>query len=177
MKFLSSLPLLVLEASAAVADPTALTKINAHILQEGGCLSDSQSRQIVGTFNYLLANPKASNFNSTVNALLADDYSEWSDSINFIVHIPLGQPTFTSKAEFISGSGSQPPLILKTLDIFHDCNRISWRWVSVQGAGNDADEVKGINNFYINKQNKIETTYVEFNSAAWLYNLGQPECQ
>jgi hypothetical protein len=89
MKFLSSLPLLVLEASAAVADPTALTKINAHILQEGGCLSDSQSRQIVGTFNYLLANPKASNFNSTVNALLADDYSEWSDSINFIVHIPV----------------------------------------------------------------------------------------
>lgn len=89
MKFLSSLPLLVLGPSRVVADPTALTKINAHVLQKQGCLSDSQSRQIVDTFNYLLANPKASDFNSTVNALLADDYSEWSDSINFIIHIPV----------------------------------------------------------------------------------------
>jgi len=44
-------------------------------------------------------------------------------------------------------------------------------------AGHDADEVKGINNFYINKQGQIETNYCELNSAAWLYNLGQPECQ
>jgi hypothetical protein len=89
MEFLSSLLLLVLGASAVVADPTALTKINAHDLQERGCLSDSQSRQIVDTFNYLLANPNASDFNATVDALLADDYSEWSDSINFIIHIPV----------------------------------------------------------------------------------------
>jgi hypothetical protein len=89
MEFLSSLLLLVLGASAVVADPTALTKINAHDLQKQGCLSDSQSRTIVDTFNYLLANPKASDFNSTVNALLADDYSEWSDSINFIIHLPV----------------------------------------------------------------------------------------
>jgi hypothetical protein len=117
MKFLSSLPLLVLGASAVVADPTALTKINAHVLQKQGCLSDSQSRQIVDTFNYLLANPKASDFNSTVNALLADDYSEWSDSINFIIRIPVSstirssltppQKTTQKKTLFFRFGGAQ----------------------------------------------------------------------
>lgn len=108
MKFLSSPPLLVLGASVVVADLTALSKTNSHVLQKQGCLSDSQSRQIVDTFNYLLANPKASDFNSTVNALLANDYSEWSDSINFIIDIPVRSPICCSLAPtplFLFGRG------------------------------------------------------------------------
>lgn len=101
MKFLSSLPLLVLGASAVVADPTALTKTNSHVLQKQGCLSDFQSGQIVDTFNYLLAHPKASDFNSTVNSLLADNYTEWSDSINFIIDIPVSSTTRCSLASLL----------------------------------------------------------------------------
>ena len=99
MKFLSSLPLLAL---AVVAVPTALTTPSTHVLPKRGiignllcnllgqcCLSNSQTQKIIDTFNYLLANPKAGDFNSTVNALLADDYFEWSDSIDFIIHIPV----------------------------------------------------------------------------------------
>lgn len=66
--------------------------------------------------------------------------------------------------------------MLKTLDIFNGCSAISWRWVSVSGAGDDSEEVKGIDNFYINFKGQIESTYAEFNSGAWLHNLGDPEC-
>ena len=106
MKFLSSLSLLVFGVSAVVAAPapaaesTPSTKAlynnkrglvgNLLCTALGQCcLSDSQAQKIVDTFNYLLANPKASNFNSTVDALLADNYTEYSDSIDFIIHVPV----------------------------------------------------------------------------------------
>lgn len=85
--------------------------------------------------------------------------------------------TFANRAEFVAGSSSQPPLILETLDVFSSCNAISWRWVSVSGAGNDQMKVKGIDNFYINSQGQIKSVYAEFNSGAWLADLGYPECK
>ena|SRR6266498_2672095 len=115
MKFLSSLSLLAFGASAVAAAPSALTTANTNVLQKRGiignllcnllgqcCLSDSQTQKIIDTFNYLLANPQASDFKSTVNALLADDYSEWSDSINFIIHIPV---SFTIRSSLTKGRG------------------------------------------------------------------------
>ena len=165
------------------------------------CLEDWQVTNIVNAFNYLLANPQAANFNATANALLAKDYTDFSDSIDELAGIPvrrplvtvwktapickstnvcvksqLGSVTFASKAAFIAGSGAQPPLILQTLDAFASCDKISWRWVSVSGTGNNAKEVKGIDNFYINKFGRIKTTYAEFNSGAWLYDLGKTQC-
>ena len=84
--------------------------------------------------------------------------------------------TFSSKAAFISGSSAQPPLVLQTLDTFWSCSAISWRWISVSGTGNDQEKVKGIDNFYINPQGQIKSVYAEFNSGAWLADLGYPEC-
>ncbi|KAK5171751.1 uncharacterized protein LTR77_003387 [Saxophila tyrrhenica] len=141
-----------------------------------GCILPFQATAIVNGFNYLLANPKASNFETTANALLSNDFTDTSDSINQLAGIPEGSVTFASKADLIAGSTAQPPLILETLDIFWSCNAISWRWVSTSGAGNDVTPVKGIDNFYINPQGQIKSTYAEFNSGAWLANLGYPEC-
>jgi hypothetical protein len=84
--------------------------------------------------------------------------------------------TFATRSAFISGSGSQPPLYLSTLDIFNSCNKIGWRWISINGTGNNAEKVKGIDVFNINEQGQIESTYAEFNSGAWLRDLGYPEC-
>ena len=84
--------------------------------------------------------------------------------------------TFSSKAAFISSSSQQPPLILKSLDFFWSCKAISWRWISQSGTGDDDIPVKGIDNFYINSQGQIESVYAEFNSGAWLADLGNPQC-
>lgn len=87
-----------------------------------------------------------------------------------------GSVTFSNKQDFITASSAQPPLILQTLDIFSSCNAISWRWISTQGAGDDQTPVKGIDNFYINSRGQIEAVYAEFNSGAWLADLGDPQC-
>jgi len=88
-----------------------------------------------------------------------------------------GSVTFPSRAAFIAGSGAQPPLYLQTLDIFNSCNKIGWRWISISGTGNDDEKVKGIDVFEINNKGKIKSTYAEFNSGAWLADLGYPECK
>ena len=84
--------------------------------------------------------------------------------------------TFASKADFINGSSQQPPLVLQSLDYFWSCNAISWRWISQSGTGDDSIPVKGIDNFYINSRGQIQSVYAEFNSGAWLADLGNPEC-
>lgn len=139
-----------------------------------GCLMPWQAQAIVTAFNYLLANPQAPNFNATANALLSNDFTDTSDSIDQLAGIPQGSVTFASKAAFIAGSGSQPPLYLSTLDQFNSCNKISWRWISDSGTGDNKERVKGIDNFYISQNGQIESTYAEFNSGAWLADLGAP---
>lgn len=54
-----------------------------------GCLLPFQATKIVNAFNYLLANPKAANFQSTANALFSDDFVDTSDSINQLAGIPV----------------------------------------------------------------------------------------
>lgn len=124
----------------------------------------------------MLANPTATNFVATADALFADDFTDTSDSINQLAGIPEGSVTFSSKADFIAGSGSQPPLYLSTLQIFNDCAVVGWRWISTSGTGDDSEAVKGIDVFEINAAGQIEAVYAEFNSGAWLADLDYPEC-
>jgi len=141
-----------------------------------GCLRSSQATKIVNAFLYLLASPTAANFNSTATSLFTKDFTDTSDSIDQLAGLPEGSVTFSSRAAFIAGSGSQPPLYLQTLDVFNSCNKIGWRWISINGTGNDKEKVKGIDVFEISRKGKIRATFAEFNSGAWLLDLGNPEC-
>jgi hypothetical protein len=59
------------------------------------CMKPSQATNIVNAFLYLLANPKAENFNATVKALFTEDFTDTSDSINQLAGIPVGSCPFT----------------------------------------------------------------------------------
>lgn len=54
-----------------------------------GCMQPWQAQAIVNAFNYLLANPQAANFNATANALLSNDFTDTSDSIDQLAGIPV----------------------------------------------------------------------------------------
>jgi hypothetical protein len=58
------------------------------------CLKPWQATNIVNAFLYLLANPKAANFNATAKALLSKDFTDTSDSINQLAGIPVGSCPF-----------------------------------------------------------------------------------
>lgn len=137
------------------------------------CLSEADAQTIVDGFRNMLENTGA-DFNLTLaNSLLADDFSDYSDSINYLTRSPLGSVSFDSKAAFIQGQGTQPPFpSVDTLDMFHTCDRIAWRW-----QGNYAPlPIRGINIFNVNAKFQIQTVLVEMNSGAFLKNVGKPEC-
>lgn len=159
--------------ASSTSSPSAFTATPI----SGGCLSDAQATAIVAGFNYLLLQPSASNFASTADAILSDNFTDTSDSINQLTGAAEGSITFDNKAAFIASSGTQPALNLATIDMFHTCDKIVWRWASTGGTGDDSESVKGIDVFEVNNLGQINSIYAEFNSGAWLKDLGYPECK
>ena len=175
--FLQALSLLSVASAAAVPAPAANA---AHRARGNSCLCLEVATEIVNDFLSLIS---AYN-NDTANALLADSFVDTSDSINYLAGIPLGGPTFPSKAIFELGQGSQPPVPISLLNIDAvTCDGvIAFRWVGYPATAQL--EVKGINILYtVNGGDKnsvgpggwqISQVFSEFNSAAWITDLGLP---
>jgi len=149
------------------------------------CLCDSDADQIGQDFADLIQN-----FNATfANLVLADDYTDQSDSVETLIdatggNIPLGSTTFATKADFIAASASQPPVPFKILQTWHTCDTVIIRWVANPPAvpGVTEQQVQGFDALIVEPSSngfqpyQIKTTYGEFNSGAWLVDLGKPEC-
>lgn len=87
-------------------------------------------------------------------------------------------PAYPSKQAFILGQAQTPPIPqLQTLGYFYSCDQIAWRW-NGSGIGSNKYEVKGIITFDVDvASSKIGQVYSEFNTGAWLSDIGNPECQ
>jgi len=144
------------------------------------CLCDSDADVIGNDFAQLI-----SNYSSTfATEVLANDYSDYSDSVNTLIDsgttspLALGTATFATKAAFLAGQGSQPDVPFTILNTWHTCDTVIIRWVANPGAqqvqGFDALVVEPSSNGF--QPYQIKTTYGEFNSGAWLADLGRPEC-
>lgn len=113
------------------------------------CLTPTTAQSLVGGFASLLTAYSA----ATAEALLADDFTDTSSSINSLLGQDTNAVTFPSKAAFMAGQGSQPPIPFNVINIdVFNCDTISFRWnttVTPIGA-----TVKGINNLVAsNKDN------------------------
>ena len=98
----------------------------------------------------------------------------------------LGTLTFSSKEDFLAGQGAQPAVPFQVLNTWHTCDTVIVRWLSAQKP----DQVQGISiltaqvakpgeggGFGVGATKyQIIRVLAEFNSGAWLVNLGKPEC-
>jgi len=95
--------------------------------------------------------------------------------------------TFASKADFLAGQGAQPPVPFEILNLWNTCDTVIIRWLSaqsplpVQGISiatvQPAPEGQG-GGFGVGSQKwQINKIVAEFNSGAWLGDLGYPECK
>ena len=98
----------------------------------------------------------------------------------------LGSLTFSSKAAFLAGQGAQPNVPFAILNLWNTCDAVIIRWISrqlplpVQGisiaevqpaiAGQGGGVGSGAQKW------QIKAVLAEFNSGAWLGDLGYPEC-
>ena len=141
------------------------------------CLTTADADYLVNSFALLIN----STFSTTLAAdILAVNFVDYSDSIDFLAGIPLGEAIFTSLASFEAGQGGQAPVPFQVLSIDAvTCSNIAFRWLAYPGTGKY--EVKGINIAYTaqtgstgNGANgwQIQTNFVEFNVAAWDLDIG-----
>ncbi|CAD0084075.1 unnamed protein product [Aureobasidium vineae] len=98
----------------------------------------------------------------------------------------LGKLTFSSKAEFLAAQGAQPNVPFEILNLWNTCNTVIIRWLSAQtpypvqgiSVATVQPAIKGQGGgFGVGPQKwQINNIVAEFNSEAWLGNLGYPEC-
>ncbi|CAD0014776.1 unnamed protein product [Aureobasidium pullulans] len=153
------------------------------------CISASDASLIATSFGLTISNYTE----ALAVQLFTSNFTDQSDSVNTLIHEPglqasdLGSLTFSSKAEFLAGQGAQPPVPFVILNLWNTCNTVIIRWLSdqsplpVQGISiatvEPAQAGEG-GGFGTGAQKwQISAIVAEFNSGAWLGNLGYPECK
>ncbi|KAK0269899.1 hypothetical protein LTR35_014576 [Friedmanniomyces endolithicus] len=142
------------------------------------CLSQSDVNTLSTHFGDLVSaySQKLANQTLTVNFV---DYSEsiitLMDSAGTTPKALLGM-AFTSRANFEAESSAQPSVPFQVQNTWHNCDTITIRWLSAQSP----QPVVGISVLQTvyrpgrgNATNfKINEVWAEFDSAAWLIDLG-----
>jgi hypothetical protein len=174
MQFKSIL-LALAAASAVVATPAPNPDIPGPWgFKPWDCLTDRQANAIVNTF--IQAEQTDGNatttFNSLMESIANSGDQEISDSINFFKGTAYGSVSEPDLAAIEAGHARSGNGVysITTLNIWHTCNVITWRWRFILYPG--AQPVQGINIFVLGSDGKIDQTYIEFNNAVWAQNLG-----
>lgn len=152
------------------------------------CMDNAAAQRVAENFRTLITNYS----NESAAAFLSPDFVDYSDGVNFLINkgCPqgpeiLGQPTFTSLEDFQAGQGSQANIPFTILNVWHNCDSVTMRWMTPEPATNvqPPQPVTGIVVMEVCQNGGqepwiISTVYSEFNSGAWLYSLGefQPQC-
>jgi hypothetical protein len=138
------------------------------------CLTDTQATAIVNTFlnSEQTSGNQTTTYNSLIESVANSDDQEISDSINFFKGQSYGSVTEANLAAIEAGHAHSGNGVyqITTLNIWHTCNVITWRWRFVLYPG--ATPVQGFNVFVLGSNGKIDETYIEFNSAVWAQDLG-----
>ncbi|KAF2859724.1 hypothetical protein K470DRAFT_258575 [Piedraia hortae CBS 480.64] len=147
------------------------------------CMSYREASRVANNFQTLIANYS----DALADRVLTVDFNDWSDSVTTLIDSgcsspqPLGSVTFDSRDSFKKGQGSQPAIPFQILNLWYACDGpVVIRWRSTQEpeiiTGNIVLETKRSGDY--GEPWLIKTVYSEFNSGAWLVNLGvfKPTC-
>lgn len=163
---------------------TVVTSTTTSAVASSCIVDDAKATEVVNNFIDLLEYtsyagnaaagiPAGRGYHYNTSAVTLDpNFNDISDSINFMAGFPLGSITFTSKDAFDYGQGVlQPEVSVSTLNIFHDCTSITWRYRLLPNPA--AYPVTGINHFIIGTNGLVIKNYAEFDNGAWLQSFGQ----
>ncbi|KXJ88465.1 hypothetical protein Micbo1qcDRAFT_207193 [Microdochium bolleyi] len=136
------------------------------------CLDDSTAKQVAADYASLIG----AYTEAKANAMLAEDFSGSSDSINVIARYPLGTVTFESKTKFKSEMVGIPaiPLNVTSIDAY-SCNVVALRWTQTFGPPSKPQPAAGISTLFVKKQGdkwRFQKIFTEFNSITYFMNLG-----
>lgn len=165
-------------ASLATARPS-WTNTNS------SCLTDAQALNIVNVYETLISRSvTGADFNATADSILSPTFFTQSNSINAEIGKPASLPpqsslecvadankqleaiSIVSPTAFKAIFSAQPPTQgTETLDTFHSCHKIAWRW---RGTSPEGLPVRGLTMMSITPDAKIADTFVEYFRPALL---------
>ena len=180
MKFFETSALVLAAASSVIAaahpqrgSSGRPTTTPTPVAPAAACLNSATAAYLVNGYASLLT----AYTNATAEAILASDFTDTSDSINWLAGIPLGGYTFSSKAAFEAGQGTQPAIGFTVTETITTCTEVAFRWVAT--VGQKKWPVKGINMFTATNVNntaagwQIQNMYSEFNVGAWEIDIAR----
>ena len=134
------------------------------------CLTRPEAQEMVDAYQQLIANYTP----EVCTKYCAEDFADYSDSINTFIFEPLGGPTFATKEIFMDAQLSNPPfpLVVDGIDAV-DCDVIALRWHATFGEANQPS--RGLTILRTTKATgawQISRIDVEFNSLTWLLDMG-----
>jgi len=153
--------------------------------RDSSCMSADEAQRVAENFKDLINLP----FNTSLaKTAMTKDFTDYSDSVSELINSgcagpqPLTTPTFTGRKAFINGQSSQPPIDFEILQLWNTCTSVHMRWrTAAPGTIENQLPVTGIiaieTKANMHKPQPIEpwlikTVYSEFNSGAWLVDLG-----
>ncbi|KAH0354552.1 hypothetical protein KCU81_g1111, partial [Aureobasidium melanogenum] len=158
------------------------SKLAKTTFDSASCISAADAVLVANGFGQIL-----SNFSTSFgDILIADGYTDQSDSVSTLMHSPnvvasdLGSITFNSKESYLAGEQAQPGVSFKLLNTWSSCNAVTFRYVlsppglKVQGVAVAEVEQAKKNGTGVGEGStkwQIKTFYGEFNSAVWLTDL------
>lgn len=149
------------------------------------CMSTADAQQVADNYAELIRHFTVEG----ADASLSPDFTDYSESVNTLINtcpqgsaaqtLPLLSPSFTSREQFETGQGQQPPINFKQLNIYHTCDAVIIRWETTNTAPIPTPRpVVGIIIMEVEKAPAgnqypwiIKTVYSEFDAGAWLQNL------
>ncbi|KAF2765653.1 hypothetical protein EJ03DRAFT_205271 [Teratosphaeria nubilosa] len=136
-------------------------------------LSQSQAEEIVGKFSAVLSGHgyQGMTINQTAQSVVAQDYVEYSQSLQSLEGVPLGGPTATSYKEWYDRVTAHPTADIVTNEVLvAGDHNILWSW-TFPHIGSSQYEVSGFALLRIDSEQKICQRKFEFNSLAWALDL------
>ncbi|EMC95033.1 hypothetical protein BAUCODRAFT_72601, partial [Baudoinia panamericana UAMH 10762] len=176
----STTPTVSANGTSATPGPTSTA-----VSDPNKCVTEAEAPKLAQIFQLLIQNYT----NQFALDTLTEDFIDYSSSVNSLMNKGAQYPkdtlsaTFDSRAKFMAGQGSQPLIPFEILNVFHGCRHVAARWKTTRsGAGQKTEAAmiplvgNGILDLIPADDNslgwRVRTLYSEFNTAAWLVNLG-----
>jgi len=136
------------------------------------CLTDAEASTLVAAMSTVAAEHPG--YKDVAAKYIADNFVSIGDSINFVDGIPLNTTMTHNRTQLLQQEAKLPPTgTVTNLFISHTCDTITWYFE----FATTPLPTRGIAILFINAKKRIYKAYREINSAAVLWNLGQPECR
>ncbi|KAK3054094.1 hypothetical protein LTR09_004872 [Extremus antarcticus] len=145
---------------------------------QGYCLCEKEAMAVADNVQHFFSNYS----DEFARKVFTKNIQDQTDSVQFLMNngttcpAPLGSTTFANRKNLIKAQGAMGSLPWENENVFWDCKNVFIRWISKQ----DPFPVQGIAIFRTapNPNATPEIPYLidhifsEFNSGAWLVNLG-----